>query len=330
MAYINFPIKLLKKIEPLLEEYFSYERSMFHLEFEEIHNIYIQNGKYSKEQEETYLAVPSFKQSYIETSLNTEKMYETMMQVGKAVMLDFGDYDFNKILQMYFDFVDEESVTETDWNIAYSLVMVAAIYHKYVNSDGFFDFRDFLVNDLQSVYNTFVRPDLLKLYEMFHDKKQIKSNTIRIEYNNEVITLDNCDNWFMNMITPYLDKYLGVSSLEEAQKELEEDYPTKGRKGRKKNSIVADWILWQTSQLLQLSSFAEANVQINKSQAAFLLDYMKYLRLIEEDSQKDDLLNLRATLNNLKKNNPKFSWWNIPKQKESPNNPFNADIHRAW
>ena len=27
MAYINFPIKLLKKIEPLLEEYFSYERS---------------------------------------------------------------------------------------------------------------------------------------------------------------------------------------------------------------------------------------------------------------------------------------------------------------
>ena len=86
MAYINFPIKLLKKIEPLLEGYFSYERSMFHLEFEEIHNIYIQNGKYSKEQEETYLAVPSFKQSYIETSLNTEKMYETMMQVGKAII----------------------------------------------------------------------------------------------------------------------------------------------------------------------------------------------------------------------------------------------------
>ena len=87
-----------------------------------------------------------------------------------------GDYDFNKILQMYFDFVDEETVTETDVNIAYSLIIVTAIYHKYVNSDGFFDFRDFLVNDLQAVYNTFVRPDLLKLYEMFHEKKHIKSN----------------------------------------------------------------------------------------------------------------------------------------------------------
>lgn len=65
MAYINFPIKLLKKIEPLLEEYFSYERSMFHLEFEEIHNIYIQNGKYSKEQEETYLAVPSLSRAIL-------------------------------------------------------------------------------------------------------------------------------------------------------------------------------------------------------------------------------------------------------------------------
>lgn len=48
MAYINFPIKLLKKIEPLLEGYFNYERSMFHLEFEEIHNIYIQNGNTQK------------------------------------------------------------------------------------------------------------------------------------------------------------------------------------------------------------------------------------------------------------------------------------------
>lgn len=330
MAYINFPIELLKKIEPLLKEYFSYERSMLHREFEFIHNIYIQNGKYSKEQEETYLTVPSFKRSYFETALNTEKMYETVLGVGKNIPLNMGDYDFNKILQMYFDFVDEETVTETDVNIAYSLIIVTAIYHKYVNSDGFFDFRDFLVNDLQAVYNTFVRPDLLKLYEMFHEKKHIKSNAIRIEYNNEVITLDNFDNWFMNMITPYLDKYLGVSSLEEAQKELEEDYPTKGRKGRKKNSLVADWILWQTSQLLQLSSFAEANVQINKSQSAFLLDYMKYLGLIEEDSQKDDTLNLRATLNNLKKNTPKFDWWSIPKQKESPNNPFDENMSKAW
>lgn len=330
MAYINFPIEILKKIEPLLEGYFSYERSMFHLEFEEIHNIYIQNGKYSKEQEETYLTVPSFKQSYIETALNTEKMYETVMQVGKAIVLDMGDYDFNKIFQMYFDFVNEETITETDVDIAYSLVMVAALYYKYVMTDGFFDFRDFLVNDLQSIYNTFVRPDLLKLYEMFHEKKHIKSNAIRIEYNNEVITLDNFDNWFMNMITPYLDKYLGISSLEEVQKELEEDYPTKGKKGRKKNSLVADWILWQTSQLLQHSSFADANVQINKSQAAFLLDYMKYLGLIEEDSLKNDALNLRATLNNLKKNPPKFNWWSIPKQKESPNNPFNEHIQRAW
>lgn len=165
---------------------------------------------------------------------------------------------------------------------------------------------------------------------MFHEKKHIKSNAIRIEYNNEVITLDNFDNWFMNMISPYLEKYLGISSLEEAQKELEEDYPTKGKKGRKKNSLVADWLLWQTSQLLQHSSFAEANVQVNKSQAAFLLNYLKYLGLIEEDSQKDDMLNLRATLNNLKKNTPKFNWWSIPKQKESPNNPFDEHIQRAW
>ena len=128
-----------------------------------------------------------------------------------------------------------------------------------------------------------IRPDMLKLYELFHEKKRIKSNSIRIEYNNEVINLDNFDNWFMNMITPYLDKYLGVSSLEEAQEELDRDYPNKGKRGRKKSNPVFDFILWRASKILELSSFATPNVQINKSQADFLLKYLNFLGLLEED-----------------------------------------------
>ena len=170
---------------------------------------------------------------------------------------------------------------------------------------------------------------MLKLYELFHEKKRIKSNSIRIEYNNEVINLDNFDNWFMNMITPYLDKYLGVSSLEEAQEELDRDYPNKEKRGRKKSNPVFDFILWRSSKILMLSSFATPNVQINKSQADFLLKYLNFLGLLEEDSLKNDALNLRATLNNLKKNPSRFSWWNIPSDKQSPNNPLDKNI-KAW
>ena len=152
MAYINFPIELLKKIEPLLKEYFSYERSMLHLEFEKIHNVYIQKGKYSKELEETYLSVPSFKQDYFETSLNTEKMYETMMQVGKAIMLDFGDYDFNKILQMYFDFVDEETVTETDWDKIQNHICVLSFLQGLPIGSKYYNDYVILTNDKNEEY----------------------------------------------------------------------------------------------------------------------------------------------------------------------------------
>lgn len=330
MAQINFPVVVLKRIEPLLKENYNYERSMLHSSFETIHDIYIQNGYFSKELEEIYLSVPSFKQDYFETSLNTEKMYDCVMNVAKAIVLNLGDYDPDVIRQIYFDYVDEETLTANDWNISYSLVVIAAIYYKYVTTDGFFDFKDLLLNSMQDVYSTLVRPDFLKLYELFHLKKQIKSDTIRIEYNNEVITLDNFDNWFTNMITPYLDKYLGVSSLEEVQTELDTDYPNKRKKGRKRTNQVADAMLIGTCNLLQHSSFADPKVSINKNQAECLLRFLKYLGLIEEDSQKDDILNLRATVNNLKKNPPTFNWWSIPMQKQSPNNPFDENITNAW
>ena len=315
---------------------FDYEWSMFNDAFEQVFNIYIQNGEYSPETEAQFLKVPSHKQSYIEAllipstnRLDSSKIHDTVMQVGKVLLLDFGDYDYNKLLQLYCDYLDEKTYTDMDMKIAHVFVFLTAIYQKYQQTNGFFGWEEALVNTTQAVYNTYVRPDMLKLYELFHEKKRIKSNSIRIEYNNEVINLDNFDNWFMNMITPYLDKYLGVSSLEEAQEELDRDYPNKGKRGRKKSNPVFDFILWRASKILELSSFATPNVQINKSQADFLLKYLNFLGLLEEDSLKNDALNLRATLNNLKKNPPCFSWWNIPSDKQSPNNPLDKNT-KAW
>ena len=213
MSWLYFPVDSLRDIEPLLAEYFDYEWSMF--------NIYIQNGEYSPETEAQFLKVPSHKQSYIEAllipstnRLDSSKIHDTVMQVGKVLLLDFGDYDYNKLLQLYCDYLDEKTYTDMDMKIAHVFVFLTAIYQKYQQTNGFFGWEEALVNTTQAVYNTYVRPDMLKLYELFHEKKRIKSNSIRIEYNNEVINLDNFDNWFMNMITPYLDKYLGVSSLE--------------------------------------------------------------------------------------------------------------------
>ena len=43
--------------------------------------------------------------------------------------------------------------------------------------------------------------------------------------------------------------------------------------------------------------------------------------LLDEDSPKNDILNLRATIRNLQKYEVRPNWWNIPICKTSPNNP---------
>ena len=336
MAYRFLPINALKEIEPWLKEYYNYERSMLHNNFIYTYKIYAENfGNYSKEEEETYLLEsPVHKKSIsdieIPDVIDYEKQYECVMNVGKAIIIDLGEYDYLTILQMYYDYVDEETTTDNDFNIGLVLTLIASIYNKYRNTNGFFDFEEVLMDDKQTDYSYRVRPDLLKLYELFHLKKKIKSDTIRIEYNNEVITLDNFDNWFTNMITPYLDKYLGVSSLEEAQTELEKDYPEKKTKGRKRINQIADLILMGTYNLIQHGSFAEQGKSLTNKQAEFLLRSLKYLGLIEEDSSKDDIINLRATVSNLKKYSLVFNWWSIPMQKQSPNNPFGGKMKSAW
>ena len=66
---------------------------------------------------------------------------------------------------------------------------------------------------VQVQYTYSVRPDMLRLYRMFHEKKKTKHDTVTIEYNKQKIELANDDNWFLQMITPYLEKYLGVASF---------------------------------------------------------------------------------------------------------------------
>lgn len=51
------------------------------------------------------------------------------------------------------------------------------------------------------------------------------------------------------MITPYLDKYLGVSTLEEAETELDKDYPSIGKRGRKRENAILDTITCNSQDL---------------------------------------------------------------------------------
>lgn len=123
------------------------------------------------------------------------------------------------------------------------------------------------------------------------------------------------------MITPYLDKYLGVSTLEEAETELDKDYPSIAKRGRKRENAILDTITLSIYNLLRHSSFAAKGKGLTDNEGNFILGLLKYLKLIDEDSPKNDILNLRATIRNLQKYEVRPNWWKIPMCKTSPNNP---------
>ncbi|MDL2208857.1 hypothetical protein LJB97_04460, partial [Parabacteroides sp. OttesenSCG-928-O15] len=125
------------------------------------------------------------------------------------------------------------------------------------------------------------------------------------------------------------DKYLIVDSVEIAKEEYETYYNTKGgKKGRKKISKICDWMLMSTYKLMKNhASFSDKTKILTDNEAKFLLGYLKYLGLIEEDSKRDDVLNIRATVNNLRKYTLDFDWWNMPKSRFDDLDPR---VQRIW
>lgn len=116
-------------------------------------------------------------------------------------------------------------------------------------------------------------------------------------------------------------KYLGVASLEEAETELEKDYPSIGKRGRKRENAILDTVTLSVYNLLRHSSFAIKGKGLTDNEGNFILELLKYLEILDEDSPKNDILNLRATIRNLQKYGVRPNWWNIPICKTSPNNP---------
>ena len=259
----------------------------------------------------------------VEVNAKIDKLLLAVNSAFDSLLERKTDFDADYILNLWnlYDTNEDSACEEQDQDIFNGILLIVAIYYKYTQTNGYFDFGDYVAAPEQIQYTYSVRPDMLNLYKMFHEKKKTKNNTITIEYNKQKIELTNDDNWFLNMITPYLDKYLGIPSLEEAEAELNKDYPTTGKRGRKRENAILDTVTLSIYNLLRHSSFAAKGKGLTDNEGKFILSLLVYLRLIDEDSSKNDILNLRATIRNLQKYEVRPNWWRIPMCKTSPNNP---------
>lgn len=320
------PISELKRIEPILTEYFGYRRAMFEEELLAAYYCKYPKG-ISKDIAKNYMTdFPPLNEFAVDNGVFDYRRYaprpaSTSKAFNPSSFIMDTEHNMlvtmpsDNMLEKQIDLFQKHGETDNDEMIGVPLFIVAAIYEKYKNGK--------LYTELTTSENTLpylkqVRPEMLKLYELLNTKRYSSSKKkelrvfgpITIDNGVKKITLDNSCYWLTDLLDNYLRIYLGVNSLEEAQTELKDVYSEK--KGRKANNVAYNLIMYGTFHLLQKYS----SLKTKSEQIRMTLDYMGLL--FEADSFNNDENSANATIAYLVKQGYKPQW--KEDYKFSPNN----------
>ncbi len=154
-----------------------------------------------------------------------------------------------------------------------------------------------------AVYQKHIRHDMLKLYCALNEGKSSQYGEVRISFGNGTpVRVENREEWFSELLQSYLNKYLGVESIEEAESELRRVY---GKKvGSKIKSRESTLYIWGIYHLLQHTSLKSGKPKsVTNVQCRFICDYLRLAGLtIDKEGNTADPDNLRARLNFFLKN----------------------------
>lgn len=208
---------------------------------------------------------------------------------------------------------------------SYALIFMATLLYRdrvteVPTSEGEYD-------DMQyQQYIHEVRPDMLKLYISLNQPKQKKRKDFITDIKiaaggNSPILINNKDNWLENRLNEYLHHYLGINSLEEAQRELDIIYGNK-KVGNKMIDPIQSLYIWGTYQLLQDTHLKSTKDKVpTRPQANLIESYLKAIELIDADDVTTDANNIRSRLYSfLKKYNTVEELLDYKTFKLSPNN----------
>ncbi|MEY8685208.1 hypothetical protein AB9N12_03375 [Bacteroides sp. AN502(2024)] len=167
-------------------------------------------------------------------------------------------------------------------------------------------------------YVRYIRPEMLRLYialQKNHLRYQCK---ITIGYDKPVV-IDKQEPWAQMALENYLNKFLGVDSLKDAERELMTIYG-------KKTGVPLDKeetrYMWGTYQLLQTITTMKSNKKksVTNEQSRFITDYLILNKMIGVDEA--DSNNIRVRLKHFLKNYDTLEeLLDEQNYKTSPNNP---------
>lgn len=220
---------------------------------------------------------------------------ETNEDIYIQVIEEFNPQEIIELCSKYFSKGDEAFVQSI-------LFMSALLYRNRVNNKFLTDTNWEIEQYQKYIYS--VRPDMLKLYIALNKPRLTKKHPYIEEYreaiNNITIKiegqkpthLENLDGWFDDMLNTYLTHYLGVSSIKEAERELNIVY---GKSvGNKANPILTLYI-WGTYHILQQTTIkSKTDKSVTNKQCRFIEEYLKLIELIEDESI--DINNIKSRL----------------------------------
>lgn len=184
-----------------------------------------------------------------------------------------------------------------------------------------------------------IRPDMLKLYIGLHhndslnDKVKKYHKQCRISFGDlSPIKIDEQTPWFQEALDRYLEKYLGVKSVKEAEQEL---YAIYGKTVGAKMNVNAIRFMWGTYHLLQDIPNCKSKTEksVTKKQGRIIADLLNRLNLIEY-KEKESFLDymdgerIRVSLKNYLMQYDSID--DIIKAKQYKTSPNNTDSSRYY
>ncbi len=279
--YLHFPFSMDEFIhlEPLLKDWFGIDR----------------NNKYIQE------ALLNHAEWIMRESIDKEK-YKN----GK------GHYDVNAYVDAHFEELAKEQltmrisadanlhtiydfceknqleITEKDDTFQVLLYAYALLMRNRLESTGV------TLEDMSYEYQEYihaVRPDMLRLYIGLHRSNNLEAEKYhkqcRISFGDlSPIKIDTQTPWFQIALDRYLEKYLGVKSVKEAERELDAVY---GKTVGAKMNTNAVLYMWGTYHLLQTIPNCKSKTEksVTKRQGRIIADLLNRFDLIEYKAIED-------------------------------------------
>ena len=263
------------RLEPRLKKWFGIDRNNPYLQ--ELFSNYASIKLKEASDKERYIN----EKGHYDVNAYAEAHFETLAKEEMSMRISTNTY-----LHTIEDFCEKNQLGITEKDEVYQVLLYA--YALLMRSR--LETTEPPLEDMNYKYQEYIhaiRPDMLKLYIGLHHNDSQNDNIrkchklCRISFGDlSPIKIDEQTPWFQMALDRYLEKYLGVKSVKEAEQELNVVY---GKTVGAKPNVTAIRYMWGTYHLLQdiPNCKSKAEKSVTKRQGRIIADLLNRLNLIE-------------------------------------------------